>query len=306
MDLLSELVPLARQRALTIADAKRGDIGNSAAFYARFVFDRLGFDSITVAPYMGRDSVEPFLTRPGTCAFVLVRTSNPGGDNVQLLDSGGMPVYEHVARHATSWAESLPADAGFVVGATDLGAMARLRASHPDVPFLIPGVGAQGGSAREVMAAAAGGPVLVNSSRSILYASNEEEFAQDAGRVAAGLAADLRPATRHQAHDVHSAHYDQMLYRTVRMTFQKEHTDTFIRLFEDAKPRIEAFGGCRSLLLLRDAEHPNVFTTVSTWTSDDALQAYRSSDFFRKTWSRTRALFSERPVAHSYCEHFNG
>lgn len=193
MDLLSQLVPLARRHALTIADAKRGDIGNSATFYARSVFDRLGFDAVTVAPYMGRDAVNPFLTRPGTCTFVLVRTSNPGSRDLQLLDCGGKPLFEHVAAHAASYAEEHPAEVGFVVGASDLQAMARLRASYPDVPFLIPGVGAQGGSARDVMKAAGGGPVLVNSSRSILYASQNEDFADAAADAAAQLAADLGP-----------------------------------------------------------------------------------------------------------------
>ncbi len=193
MHLLRELVPIARQYALTIADAKRGDIGNSASFYARSVFDHLGFDAVTVAPYMGRDAVEPFLSRSGTCAFVLVRTSNPGGNDLQLLDVGGTPLYERVARLSSSWAETQPGEPGFVVGASDLEAMARLRALHPDVPFLIPGVGAQGGNARQVMAAAAGGPLLVNSSRSILYASTNKGFAEAAGRAARELAAELNP-----------------------------------------------------------------------------------------------------------------
>jgi len=84
------------------------------------------------------------------------------------------------------------------------------------------------------------------------------------------------------------------------MTFQPEHVDAFRQLFETARPRIEAVSGCRSVALLRDADRPNVFMTFSVWDSDAALQAYRSSDFFRSTWSRTRQLFLEKPVAHSY------
>jgi len=308
IQLLGELVPFAQKHALTIADAKRGDIGNSASFYAQSIFDHLHFDAVTVAPYMGRDAVQPFLTRPGTCAFVLVRTSNPGGNDLQLLNANGVPLFEQVARQVVSWGESLPAETGFVVGATDLSAMTRLRAAHPSIPFLVPGVGQQGGNARDVMAAAAGGPVLVNSSRSILYASHGEDFVEAAARIASELAAQLRPAVRERAPEpgrtptspsapVAASH---RLYRTVRMSFKSEHVDTFLRLFEDARPHIESFPGCETLLLLEDVEQPNVFTTLSTWTSDSALEAYRASGFFKATWSKTRPLFSERPVANSY------
>ncbi len=169
---------------LTIADAKRGDIGNSASFYARSVFDDLGYDSVTVSPYMGRDSVDPFLGKPGTCAFVLARTSNPGGNDLQLLPVEGELLYEYTARKAVHWAEGLPGETGLVVGATDTVSLSRLRNQFPDTPFLVPGVGAQGGSGKDVMDASGDGPLLVNSSRAILYASSDEDYATAAARKA--------------------------------------------------------------------------------------------------------------------------
>jgi orotidine-5'-phosphate decarboxylase len=194
LDILSDVVAEARKHALTIADAKRGDIGNSASFYASSVFDSLGFDSVTVAPYMGRDSVEPFLQHEGTCAFILARTSNSGGDDFQPIPVNGKPLYEHVAESAARWAGPLPAEAGLVVGATDLDALARLRHILPNTPFLIPGVGAQGGEPRAVMHANGRGPVLVNSSRGIIYASSGRDFAAAAGRAARELADALEEA----------------------------------------------------------------------------------------------------------------
>lgn len=169
---------------LTIADAKRGDIGNSASFYAKSVFEDLRFDSVTVSPYMGKDSLLPFLNYPGTCTFALARTSNPGGSDFQLLEIDGEPLYVKVAKSVALWANSTSGEAGLVVGATDVQSMSELRGFLPDVPFLIPGVGSQGGSATEVMAAAGDGPVLINSSRSILFASNATDFAQKAANVA--------------------------------------------------------------------------------------------------------------------------
>lgn len=179
-DVLSAMPPAV----LTIADAKRGDIGNSASFYARSVFETLHFDAITVSPYMGRDSVDPFLAYDGTCAFMLVRTSNPGSADFQQLDTGGQTLYREVARKVSAWGREASGEAGFVVGATDAGDLATLRASFPDTPFLIPGVGAQGGSATEVMQAAGSGPVLINSSRGVIYASNGEDYAEAAAAAA--------------------------------------------------------------------------------------------------------------------------
>lgn len=177
-----------------IADAKRGDIGNTARFYARSIFDELGFDAVTVSAYMGRDSVLPFLDVPGSCTFVLARTSNPGAADFQSLESGGRPLYEHVARRVAEWSRDAQGSAGLVVGATDLAAMSRLREIAPDMPFLIPGVGAQGGDPAGVMQAAGSGPVLISSSRSILYASDGPDFEQAAADAAERLRATLNGA----------------------------------------------------------------------------------------------------------------
>lgn len=179
--------------ALTIADAKRGDIGNSARFYAGSALTDLGFDSVTVSPYMGRDSVEPFLEDARKAAFLLVRTSNPGRADLQDLVVEGRPLYEAVARRALGWGQPGGGQLGFVVGASDIAALERLRAIAPTTPFLIPGVGAQGGSPEQVMAASGRSPglTLVNSSRAICYASSGADFAAAAGRAAALAAASL-------------------------------------------------------------------------------------------------------------------
>lgn len=186
-EVLRETVALVPNGTLTVADGKRGDIGNSARFYAEALFDRMEFDACTVSGYMGRDSVEPFLDYPGKGVFVLVRTSNPGAADFQELGCGGAPLYEHVARTAMRWSVDLPGTVGFVVGATDAEPLRAIRAFSPDVPFLIPGIGAQGGDAAEVMQAAAHGPVLINSSRNIIYASDGEDYAEAARREAESL-----------------------------------------------------------------------------------------------------------------------
>ena len=181
-----------RAGRLLVLDGKRGDIGNTGRKYAAALYDRLGGDACTVAPYMGADSVAPFLEHAGRCAFVLVATSNPGGADLQALDVGGEPLYRHAARLAVRAAEGLPGEPGFVVGATRPALLAGLRAAHPAVPFLVPGVGAQGGSAAEALDANAGGPLLVNSSRGVLYASGGADFAEAARDAAADLAGRLR------------------------------------------------------------------------------------------------------------------
>lgn len=176
---------------LLVLDGKRGDIGNTGRRYAASQFDHLGGDAATVAPYMGADSLRPFLEHPGRCAFVLVATSNPGALDLQHRPSDGMPLYRSVADLAASTADDTPGEVGFVVGATRPELLAELREAHPAVPFLVPGVGAQGGSASETIAANAGGPILVNSSRSILYASSGSNFAQAAAEAAERLAENL-------------------------------------------------------------------------------------------------------------------
>src|SRR5579862_987969 len=159
-------------RALVILDAKRGDIGNTAEAYAREAFDRYDADAVTVNPYMGEDSVRPFLARKDRGALVLCRTSNPGGKDFQNLILDGLPLYRHVARRATgAWNEF--DNVMLVVGATCPAEMAELRAAHPDITFLVPGIGAQSGDLKAVLAAgldAQGMGLLISASRSIIYA----------------------------------------------------------------------------------------------------------------------------------------
>ncbi len=177
---------------LVLADAKRGDIGNTARFYAESIFEQLGFDACTVAPYMGRDAVAPFLQYPGKAAFVLAHTSNPSAADFQERHCEGEPLYERVARHVARWNDEAPGTAGLVVGATGPEALAALRALCPTLPFLIPGIGAQGGDPGVIAAAATeAGRVLVNSSRQIIYASDGKDFAEAAAREAEALRARL-------------------------------------------------------------------------------------------------------------------
>lgn len=176
-NVLSDLISSMPRNTMLIADAKRGDVGNSAKFYAKAFFEDFGFDAITISPYMGADSVLPFLEYEEKGVFLLVRTSNPGGNDFQTLIVDDEPLYMVIARKAKEWARDQVGSLGFVVGATDLEAMAALRAACPKAAFLIPGVGAQGGDAGSVMKAAGSGPVLVNSSRGILYASADSDFA---------------------------------------------------------------------------------------------------------------------------------
>jgi len=169
----------------TIADAKRGDIGNTAAMYARTFFHTYGFQALTVAPYMGYDSVQPFLSEPGKWTILLGLTSNPGADDFeQLLLENGKKVFEQVLETAQTW--GTPENLMFVAGATRAGELSRIRQLVPEHFLLIPGVGAQGGSLKAVSKAAltpeAG--ILVNSSRSILYASGNTDFARKAAEEA--------------------------------------------------------------------------------------------------------------------------
>ena len=172
-----------------ILDAKRGDIGSTAEQYAREAFERYDADAVTLSPFMGFDSVQPYLKYPGKGAFLLCRTSNPGGDDLQnqrLAGVDGQPLlYEHVAKLAQGpW--NLNGQLGLVVGATYPAEIERVRALAPTLPLLIPGVGAQGGDAAATVKAGwrADAPIVVNSSRAILYASSGEDFAEAARREA--------------------------------------------------------------------------------------------------------------------------
>src|SRR3982751_879837 len=184
-----------------ILDAKRGDIGSTAEQYAREAFERYGADAVTLSPFMGFDSIQPYLQHEGKGAFLLCRTSNPGGDDLQnqrLASIEGQPLlYEHVAKLAQGpW--NLNGQLGLVVGATYPNEIERVRAIAPTLPLLIPGVGAQGGDA--VATVRAGwrqqdgrtvGPIVVSSSRGILYASDGDEFAAAARQKALQLRQEL-------------------------------------------------------------------------------------------------------------------
>ena len=177
-----------------ILDAKRGDIGSTAEQYAREAFERYGADAVTLSPFMGFDSVAPYLKHEGKGAFLLCRTSNPGGSDLQgqrLADVEGQPfLYEHVARLAQGpW--NLNGQLGLVVGATYPAEIERVRELAPTVPLLIPGVGAQGGDAVATVRAGwrADAPIIVNSSRAIIYASSGDDFA-DAAKSAARTTRD--------------------------------------------------------------------------------------------------------------------
>jgi orotidine-5'-phosphate decarboxylase len=187
---------LIPEEIVAIADCKRGDIGNSARFYAKSVFDTLAFDACTVAPYMGSDSYTPFLEIEGKGAFILARTSNPGAADIQEKMSEGAPIYEWLVRQIASLPESLISRAGLVVGATSPGALKSLRKLAPDLPFLIPGIGAQGGDVEAVMRAAyrRPGTVVINSSRAILYAGEGPDFAEAAAHEAERLRRELQAA----------------------------------------------------------------------------------------------------------------
>ncbi|MGO3807313.1 MAG: orotidine-5'-phosphate decarboxylase [Sphingobacterium sp.] len=177
---------------LSIADAKRGDIGNTSTRYAKAFFDQqvsgLGFDSITIAPYMGHDSVTPFLDIPGKWAIVLALTSNPGSLDFQnFRDEYGQELFESVLEKVASWGSI--ENTMFVVGATRGKGFARVRKYAPDHFLLVPGIGAQGGSLSEVcqygMNKDCG--LLVNSTRGIIYASSGKDFAECARREALKL-----------------------------------------------------------------------------------------------------------------------
>lgn len=164
-----------------ILDAKVGDIGNTAERYARMAYEEIGADAVTVNPYLGFDAVEPFLAYGGRCAIVVCLSSNAGSADFQRLVAGGKPVYRLVAEKAAIWNQR--GSCGLVVGATHPDELKEIREIAPDMPFLIPGVGAQGGDPDEVALHGTDGNgelAAVNASRSILYASAGDDFSEAA------------------------------------------------------------------------------------------------------------------------------
>ncbi len=192
-EILRETVAYIGTDHFTIADAKRGDIGNTSDYYARTFFHTYGFDSVTVAPYMGRDSVEPFLKHPDKWAIVLGLTSNPGAHDFEMLNADGRPLFEHVLEKTASW--GTPDNTMFVVGATRAEALQAVRKVVPHHFLLVPGVGAQGGSLEDVMKQGANEEVglLINASRSILYASSGSDFAKSANEEAQRMQCAMEP-----------------------------------------------------------------------------------------------------------------
>jgi orotidine-5'-phosphate decarboxylase len=180
-----------------ILDAKRGDIGSTAEHYAREAFVRYGADAVTVNPYLGSDSIEPFLRHEDKGTIILCRTSNPGGTDFQSLLVDGQPLYTHVAHKvANDW--SRLGQCGLVVGATYPAEVGIVRDIVGDLPLLVPGVGAQGGAVEQTVRAGATGAglgLVINSSRAILYASSGEDFAEAAGRAAVSTRDEIRAAT---------------------------------------------------------------------------------------------------------------
>jgi orotidine-5'-phosphate decarboxylase len=167
-----------------IADAKRGDIGNTSSMYAKGFFDQMNFDAITLSPYMGSDSVTPYFRFADKWVVLLALTSNEGAQDVQMIETADGPLYQEVLRRAKLW--GTPDNTMFVVGATKAKLLAKVRQIVPDHFLLVPGVGAQGGSLEEVAKYGLNSQcgLLVNSSRNIIYASNGDDFAEAAREAA--------------------------------------------------------------------------------------------------------------------------
>ena len=194
---LQQAIAAAKARRVPVVlDAKRGDFPPSARAYAKAVFEVWDADAVTVSPWMGGDSLEPFLAYEDRGVFILARTSNPGGDDLQALETGGAPLYERVARMATAW--NTRGNVGLVAGATHPREAARIRALCPTMPLLVPGLGAQEGDLEAAVKAAVdanGLRALFNASRSVIYASDGADYA-DAARSAAAAMRDAINAIR--------------------------------------------------------------------------------------------------------------
>lgn len=187
IDYLNEQHP----HIFTIADAKRGDIGNTATMYAKAFFEDLQFDSVTVAPYMGQDSVEPFLAFEHKATILLALTSNKGAFDFQTLTTEGAPLYQQVLTRSQQWHNVH--NLMYVVGATKAEYLADIRRIVPQSFLLVPGVGAQGGDLREVCKYGLNDSVglIINASRAVIYASQGEDFAQKAGEAAHSLQKEM-------------------------------------------------------------------------------------------------------------------
>jgi orotidine-5'-phosphate decarboxylase len=188
---LQQTLAVIPKNCFTIADAKRGDIGNTSERYAEAFFNTYSFDSITVAPYMGEDSVKPFLSFEGKWVIVLALTSNKGSNDFQMLKTDGRYLYEIVAEKVALWGTA--ANTMFVVGATHPERFESLRKILPEHFFLVPGVGAQGGDLQAICKAGMNNDcgLLVNASRSIIYASSGTDFAEKAKEEASRMQTEM-------------------------------------------------------------------------------------------------------------------
>jgi orotidine-5'-phosphate decarboxylase len=190
---LQETLKFIPKSVLSIGDGKRGDIGNTAERYAKSLFYDFGFDSVTVNPYMGFDSVEPFLTNPEKGVFILALTSNSGSKDFQRLKVGTKPLYEKVVHTAKKW--NMNQNIGFVVGATHPKELQCIRKIVPDMPILIPGIGKQGGDLKSAIRYGCnkhGQLAVINASRSIIYASSGKDFAEAARAEAKKMVEEMR------------------------------------------------------------------------------------------------------------------
>ena len=187
LEALSQTLAFVPSHIPVIADAKRNDIGNTAEAYARAIFEALGFDAVTVNPYLGHDSLEPFLSYADKGVFVLCRTSNPGAADFQSLVCDGKPLYRVVADRVEAWNKH--GNLGLVVGATQPDELKAIREAHPTLPLLIPGVGAQGGSLELAVkyGHTENGLAVINASRQVLYALSGPDFAAAARSAALSL-----------------------------------------------------------------------------------------------------------------------
>jgi len=189
LEAMKRSIQLIPNNILIIGDAKRGDIGNTSKAYAKAVFETFGCDAITVAPYMGKDSVLPFLEYKDKLTFVLCLTSNPGSEDFEKQNIGDQTLYELVMKRSLEWGSE---NIGFVTGATHPSEIEKLRRINDKVPFLIPGIGAQGGDLKATLKANGNSPACINASRAVIYASSESNFAEVARKVAENYVAEMK------------------------------------------------------------------------------------------------------------------
>lgn len=172
IEALEETVKAIPRNRIKICDAKRGDIGNTSELYAKAYFDNLHFDSITLSPYMGYDSVSPFLERKDKLVYLLIRTSNSGADDFQTLKAGGKEFHEIIAKKCIEWSAN---QTGFVIGANRLKEIKKYSSAKENIPLLIPGIGAQGNDLKNLLKNLHNKLFLINASRSIIYAGGVNE-----------------------------------------------------------------------------------------------------------------------------------